>query len=117
MADELRGIRGGGLGTATTYLGVALARMGHSVEVLYVGAERWEVEVTGRAAHAVMILDVATSPAGRVKVMLGEGGNPAQTFHVLRAEDGTGWFAVSKSTGIALRGKESLKLKDLRHWR
>src|SRR5438046_2394569 len=38
VADELRGIRGGGLGTATTYLGVALARMGHSVEVLYVGA-------------------------------------------------------------------------------
>jgi glycosyltransferase involved in cell wall biosynthesis len=37
VADELRGIRGGGLGTATTFLGVALARMGHRVDVLYVG--------------------------------------------------------------------------------
>lgn len=39
VADELLGYhRTGGLGTATTFLGVALARMGHRVDVLYLGA-------------------------------------------------------------------------------
>src|SRR2546421_13127347 len=39
IADELAGLRGGGLGTATAFLGLALARMGHRVEVLYAGGE------------------------------------------------------------------------------
>jgi glycosyltransferase involved in cell wall biosynthesis len=38
VADELLGYtRTGGLGTATTFLAVALGRMGHRVELLYVG--------------------------------------------------------------------------------
>jgi glycosyltransferase involved in cell wall biosynthesis len=38
VADELLGyVRTGGIGTATTYLAVALARMGHQVELLYTG--------------------------------------------------------------------------------
>src|SRR5438874_7287979 len=37
VADELAGLQGGGLGTATAFLGLALARMGHRVEVLYAG--------------------------------------------------------------------------------
>jgi glycosyltransferase involved in cell wall biosynthesis len=38
VADELLGYhRTGGLGTATTFLAVALARLGHHVEVLYLG--------------------------------------------------------------------------------
>lgn len=38
VADELLGyVRTGGLGTATSFLAVALGRMGHRVEVLYVG--------------------------------------------------------------------------------
>jgi glycosyltransferase involved in cell wall biosynthesis len=49
VTDELLGyIRTGGIGTATTYLAVALGRMGHEVEVLAVGdppraamAEEW----------------------------------------------------------------------------
>jgi len=38
VADELRGCsrRAGGLGTVTTFLALALARLGHDVEVLYV---------------------------------------------------------------------------------
>jgi glycosyltransferase involved in cell wall biosynthesis len=42
VADELRGFQGGGLGTATTFLAVAAARMGHEVEVLYLGAATTE---------------------------------------------------------------------------
>src|SRR5689334_9870444 len=38
VADELLGyVRTGGIGTATTHLALALARMGHDVEVLYAG--------------------------------------------------------------------------------
>ena len=38
VADEMLGyVRTGGIGTATTFLAVALARMGHRVELLYVG--------------------------------------------------------------------------------
>jgi glycosyltransferase involved in cell wall biosynthesis len=38
VADELLGfVRTGGIGTATTFLSLALARMGHEVELLYVG--------------------------------------------------------------------------------
>lgn len=73
--------------------------------------------ITGRAAHAVMVLDVAMNPAGRVKVLLGQGGNPAQTFHILRADDGCPWFSVSKSSGVLLHGREALRLKDMRHWK
>jgi glycosyltransferase involved in cell wall biosynthesis len=38
VADELLGyVRTGGIGTATTHLALALARMGHDVDVLYAG--------------------------------------------------------------------------------
>jgi glycosyltransferase involved in cell wall biosynthesis len=40
VADELRGIQGGGLGTVFTFLAMALARLGHDVELLYFGAPR-----------------------------------------------------------------------------
>ena len=38
VADELRGIQGGGLGTVFTYLAIALARLRNAVDVLYFGA-------------------------------------------------------------------------------
>lgn len=37
VADELLGYAGNGIGTTTTFVSLALARTGHSVEVLYVG--------------------------------------------------------------------------------
>jgi glycosyltransferase involved in cell wall biosynthesis len=44
VADELRGIQGGGLGTVFTYLAIALARLGNSVDVLYFGRAPAAVE-------------------------------------------------------------------------
>lgn len=44
VADELLGYtRTGGIGTATTFLALALARLGHEVELLYTGGERPEL--------------------------------------------------------------------------
>jgi glycosyltransferase involved in cell wall biosynthesis len=64
VADELLGYAGaGGLGTATTFLAVALGRMGHDVELLYVGdlpeeglAEDW-AGLYESAGVAVRLLD------------------------------------------------------------
>ncbi len=72
---------------------------------------------TSKGGHAVIVLDVAANKDGRVKVLLGQGGNPAQTFHVLRGEDGEAWVKVSPASGIMVSGKLTLKMKDLRHWK
>src|SRR5919204_5565611 len=45
VADEILGyVRTGGIGTATTFLALGLARLGHDVDVLYYGPER-KIEV------------------------------------------------------------------------
>ena len=72
VADEVLGyVRHGGLGTATTFLAVALARMGHQIEVLFVGAQpsmpvggEW-VHLYARAGVAVRMpppVDEGTEP-------------------------------------------------------
>jgi hypothetical protein len=71
----------------------------------------------GRPGHALMLLDVVTSPQGQTRVLLGEGGTPVQTFHVLRGSDGSPWFPLSRSEPIDLGpSKGVFQLKDLRHW-
>jgi glycosyltransferase involved in cell wall biosynthesis len=44
VADELRGIQGGGLGTVFAFLAIALARIGHEVEILYFGEPEHALE-------------------------------------------------------------------------
>ncbi|HVP10331.1 MAG TPA: DUF4846 domain-containing protein [Phycisphaerae bacterium] len=70
----------------------------------------------GRPGHAVMILDVARNPEGQTRVLIGEGGTPVRTFHVLRAGDGSPWFPLGRSEPIDLGAKGVFHLKDLRHW-
>jgi hypothetical protein len=71
----------------------------------------------GKPGHAVMILDVATNPQGQMRVLLGEGGTPVQTFHVIRGSNGSPWFPLSRAEPIDLGpGKGVCPLKDLRHW-
>ena len=71
----------------------------------------------GRPGLAVMVLDVATDAEGHVQVLLGRGGTPAQTFHVLRRSAQSPWFALTQTEPIDLGEKAGvLRLKDLRHW-
>jgi glycosyltransferase involved in cell wall biosynthesis len=73
VADELLGYAGaGGLGTATTFLAVGLARLGHRVEALYVGdapanglAGGWAslYENAGVAVRVIERSGVRTEPA------------------------------------------------------
>lgn len=73
IADEMLGyVRTGGLGTATSFLAVALGRMGHHVELLYTGetprtplGEEWE-RLYAEARVAVRVLPrhgVSVKPA------------------------------------------------------
>jgi hypothetical protein len=46
--------------------------------------------------HAVLILDAARAPDGRVALLMGESAIPAQSFHVIRADPDHGpWFVVA----------------------
>jgi len=47
--------------------------------------------------HAVLVLDVAKDPSGRLALLLGEGYMPAQSFHVLRPGRSTAWFVLDAS--------------------
>lgn len=46
----------------------------------------------GFPGHALLVLDVARDDAGAIRLLLGQGFMPAQSFHVLRAADGGAWF-------------------------
>ena len=71
---------------------------------------------TGRGAHAVMVLDIATDSRGRIRVLLGQGGHPAQTFHVLRDKSGSPWFVIGQSQLIHLGRRGKFGMDQLRRW-
>jgi hypothetical protein len=48
----------------------------------------------GGPGHAVIILDLARSKDGRTRALLGQGFMPAQSFHVLRPDPTSAWFAI-----------------------
>ncbi|MFQ5496112.1 MAG: DUF4846 domain-containing protein, partial [Phycisphaerae bacterium] len=70
----------------------------------------------GPRGHALMVLDLATDARGGVRMLLGEGGRPAQTFHVLRSDHGSPWFPVSRSLRIDLAARGRFALRHLRRW-
>jgi hypothetical protein len=72
---------------------------------------------TGKIGHAVVVLDVARNAQGHTRVLLGQGGTPPQTFHVLRGKDGSPWFPFSRTEPIDLGPKGVFQLKDLRRWK
>jgi hypothetical protein len=71
---------------------------------------------TGRGDHAVMVLDIATNSHGEIRVLLGQGGRPAQTFHVLRDAGGSAWFAIGPSKLIGLGQCGTFAMDQLRRW-
>jgi hypothetical protein len=70
----------------------------------------------GRPGHALMVLDIATDARGRLRVLLGQGGRPAQAFHVLQSDAGTAWFPFMQTRGIEIAGHGVFHAKSLRHW-
>jgi|AMFO01.1.fsa_nt_gi hypothetical protein len=54
----------------------------------------------GSLGHAVVILDLARDPRGRLRALLGEGYTPAQDFHVLWAPGGGAWYRLAPHRGV-----------------
>lgn len=71
---------------------------------------------TGRGGHAVMVLDIAADSRGRIRVLLGQGGRPAQTFHVLCDKGGSPWFVIGQSQLIRLGRCGTFDMDQLRRW-
>lgn len=69
-----------------------------------------------RRRAALMVLDVATDAEGRVKVLLGRGGRPAHTFHVLQSDAGHAWFPITQARGIEIAGEGEVAIAAVRHW-
>lgn len=72
--------------------------------------------VPGRPGHAILVVDVATSPAGEVRVLLGQGGTPAQTFHLVAASAASPWFELRSGSSVVVPGWGPVQLKQLRRW-
>ena len=70
----------------------------------------------GRGGHALMVLDVATNARRQVLLLLGEGGSPAQTFHVLCNDHGSPWFPITQSRSVDFGRRGVFGLKQLRRW-
>ncbi len=70
----------------------------------------------GRPGHAVLVVDVATSPSGDVRVLLGQGGTPAQTFHLVAASAASPWFEVRSGSSVLVPGWGPVQMKQLRRW-
>jgi glycosyltransferase involved in cell wall biosynthesis len=68
VADELRGIQGGGLGTVFTYLAIALARLGISVDVLYFGRTPTAVDPTWAETYERWNVGVQLLPPSTAEV-------------------------------------------------
>src|SRR5213083_129307 len=70
VADELPGyVQTGGLGTATTFLALALARLGHDVEVLYLGPQGTPAsESEWTRLHESAPVRIRTLPRGETSI-------------------------------------------------
>lgn len=70
----------------------------------------------GRPGHAMLVVDVATNADGDVRILLGEGGMPVQTFHILQSDADNPWFPFSREGKIDLAGRGGFEMEHLRRW-
>jgi len=71
----------------------------------------------GKNACSLMVLDVATKTGGEVRVVLGDAGTPAQTFHVIKSATGSPWFPIIRDDDLTIGPKRALRMRDLRRWK
>ena len=95
VSDELRGIQGGGLGTVFTYLAIALARLGNTVDVLYFGQAPASIEPEwaeqydrwGVAVHVLPRSEACVEPAHFGRLLDIDGALDAARPDVVIAQD------------------------------
>jgi hypothetical protein len=70
-----------------------------------------------KTAHVMMVLDVAVAEAGDVAVLIGGGGTPARSFHVLSGGEDSPWIRLSRDGAESIRmGNRTFGLSELRRW-
>lgn len=72
--------------------------------------------VPGRPGRVVQVLDVANGPNDALALLLGEGATPPQSFHVLKASEGSAWFTLKPGGTLALPGGAPAEWKHRRRW-
>jgi hypothetical protein len=68
----------------------------------------------GHPAEVVVVLDVATSPAGERAMMLAQARNPPENIHVIRPSRDTVWFSVRTDQPVRVPRARPFSWKDLR---
>lgn len=70
-----------------------------------------------KKAHSMMVLDVAVSEDGDLAVLIGGGGTPARSLHILNGNDDSPWIRLSRNSVDSIRvGNCTMRLSDLRRW-
>jgi hypothetical protein len=72
--------------------------------------------VPGRPGRAACVLDVATGPDGDVSALLGCGGTPVRTFHVVAASPASPWFEMRAGSTLILPDHGPARMSHLRRW-
>ena len=87
VADELLGYAGNGIGTTTTFVSLALARVGHSVEILFAGpAPAGPVDAVWQRLYDHAGVRVRVVPQGEQQVRPGHFARARDVEAVLRAD-------------------------------
>jgi hypothetical protein len=71
----------------------------------------------GSPGHAVIVLDLARGPDGKLRALIGQGFMPAQDLHLLRGADGSPWFGLDPSRSVATPLWRPFRWSDLRRAR
>ncbi|MCK6484144.1 MAG: hypothetical protein HUU22_11355 [Phycisphaerae bacterium] len=70
----------------------------------------------GRPGHAMIVLDVAVDESGQRRMMLGQGGTPPMTLHVLRGADGSPWIAWDGASTLHVPPAPPMPASTWRRW-
>jgi hypothetical protein len=68
----------------------------------------------GHPAEVVVVLDVASSPAGKRAMMLAHARNPAENIHVIRPSRDNVWYPVRTDQPVRVLRAQPFSWKDLR---
>ncbi len=70
----------------------------------------------GADGRVLIVLDVASDEGGGLRLLLGAGGVPAETLHVIREPGELGWFPLSRTGVVWSSDGAYFSIEHLRYW-